>query len=270
MAKHVNVIIPTVDRPGLLARSVASVLAQPETNVEVIVVFDGRPAQPVFEDKRVRVTSTGTTPLGAGGARNHGAELADGSHVAFLDDDDLWEPDHLRHALSAVDAAPVVVGWSRFLGRRAAATGGRDLSGDVGDTILNSLTPSLGAVLVERDSLLDFDEQWRAVEDVDWWLRVARHFPVITVPHVGHVIRQHDGERFGNGHRERVVENLALIDWHREWFDEHPSAEAFRLRRAAHYAHSCGDRTQARRLLMRSLHRAPSAGGFRQLLRTVR
>lgn len=269
MAKHVSVVIPTVDRPALLGQSVASVLAQDEGAVEVIVVFDGRPAARVFDDDRVRVTSTGDTALGVGGARNHGAAMADGTHIAFLDDDDLWVPDRLSMALTAVDAAPVVVSWSRFLGR-ADERRGRDLSGNVEGTILNSLTPSVGAVLVDRNAFLDFDTQWRAVEDIDWWIRTARNFPVITVPHTGHVVRRHDGERFGNGHAERVQENLALLDWHRDWFDEHPQAEAFRLRRAAFYAARCGDETSARALLRRSVRRHASLRGIRQLAHTYR
>lgn len=265
MAKRVSVVIPTVDRPALLPQSLASVLAQDWVDLDVVVVFDGSPARDLVDDDRVQVVSTGETRLGGAGARNLGIELTDGTHVAFLDDDDLWEPDRLSRVMSAVDAASVVVSWSRFLGRGASQ--GRDLSGDVSATILSSLTPSLGAVLVERSALLEFDPSWRAVEDVDWWLRTAQVCSVTTVRHTGHLVRRHDGTRFGNGDRVRASENLALIEHHRGYFDHQPEAEAFRLRRAALYARRCGDVDASRRLLRRSMRRRPTSGAVRDYLR---
>lgn len=248
----------------MLAQSLASVLAQDWVDLDVVVVFDGTPARDLVDDDRVQVVSTGETRLGSASARNLGMQLTDGTHVAFLDDDDLWAPDRLSRVMSAVDAAPVVVSWSRFLGR--GVTRGRELSGDVSATIVSSLTPSLGAVLVERSALLEFDPSWRAVEDVDWWLRTAQVCSVTTVRHTGHLIRRHDGPRFGNGDHARVGENLALIEHHREYFDQQPDAEAFRLRRAALYARRCGDHGESRRLLRRSIRRRPSLGSVRDYL----
>src|SRR5690606_32732850 len=51
----------------------------------------------------------------AGSSRNVGARLATGDLLAFLDDDDMWEPDHLEslHAVLLDEHADVAVGWTR-------------------------------------------------------------------------------------------------------------------------------------------------------------
>ena len=94
----ITVIVPTCDRPGRLPGALASVLAQTRAPDEILVVDDG--AVPV----EVGALPAGVVLLrtrgrqGASFARNLGANQALGSHLAFLDDDDRWEPDHLAEA----------------------------------------------------------------------------------------------------------------------------------------------------------------------------
>lgn len=115
----VSVIVPTYRRPELLARAVASVLAQDYQPLEVVVVHDG----PFLSDPRV------TPPVrfhalsrnhGAGGAapRNFGLSAAAGELIAYLDDDNEWAPDHLSSIVTKMSAEKVRWGFSdmRVLG----------------------------------------------------------------------------------------------------------------------------------------------------------
>ncbi len=97
-----------------------------------------------------------------------------------------------------------------------------------------------------------------AIEDVDWWWRMAQRHHVATTHEVGYLVRRHDGPRSRNDVSARLDENLAFLDEHRAWFAGHRRARAFRLRRAAAMATTMGDRGQAVRLLARSFLAHPS------------
>jgi len=95
----ISVVIPSHQRPAVLPRSVASALAQTFSNLEVIVVLDGRdPASEValaqIQDPRLRVISVAEA-VGGSEARNIGVRAARADWVAFLDDDDEWMPEKL-------------------------------------------------------------------------------------------------------------------------------------------------------------------------------
>lgn len=105
----VSVIIPTFNRPELLNRAVNSALAQNYVNVEVLVIGDGCPSldvNPISSDRRVRAFNLKKNH-GAGGAapRNHGIMMAAGHLIAYLDDDNAWEPDHLSTLHGAMQSA---------------------------------------------------------------------------------------------------------------------------------------------------------------------
>lgn len=90
--RNISVIIPTCDRPEMLARALASVHVQGLAAGEVIVVNDGRSDVAVAGAKVLR-----TGPYsGPAAARNAGALAAGCDHLAFLDDDDEWAPGHLE------------------------------------------------------------------------------------------------------------------------------------------------------------------------------
>ncbi|WP_052518733.1 glycosyltransferase family 2 protein [Archangium violaceum] len=93
----ISVIIPTRDRPALLRRALASVTAQTRCPDEVIVVDDGDLPMEQPPGPGVRLVRQ-EVPHGAALARNLGASAASGSLLAFLDDDDSWDPVYLEEA----------------------------------------------------------------------------------------------------------------------------------------------------------------------------
>ena len=105
----VSVVIPTRDRPGLLAHTLRTVLWQEDVDAEVLVVDDGMGSDTsaVLErlgDSRVHLLRN-SGPPGVSGARNSGIAAAKGHWIAFLDDDDLWAPGKLRAQLSVAEEA---------------------------------------------------------------------------------------------------------------------------------------------------------------------
>ncbi len=113
----VTVVVCTVGQDPRLVRTVASLLAQTHTDLDLVVV-DNRPAQggarrllAGVDDERLRIVDEPCQGLSA--ARNAGVAHARGAVVAFTDDDAHADPGWLR-ALSAPFA----------LGARVVATTG--------------------------------------------------------------------------------------------------------------------------------------------------
>ncbi|MFC4018018.1 glycosyltransferase family 2 protein [Micromonospora sp. GCM10011542] len=97
----VATVILTYRRPDVLRRAVESVLAQTVTDQVVIVVDDGGGQIPELPaDPRMHVVSLRRNINVPGVGRNVGIRLADSQFVAFLDDDNCWQPHHLQTALA--------------------------------------------------------------------------------------------------------------------------------------------------------------------------
>jgi glycosyltransferase involved in cell wall biosynthesis len=110
--RAISIVIPTKDRPALLARCVAGVLAACDASkrrCEVIVVDDGS-APPVgeFGDDRVRVLRT--AGVGPSRARNLGIAAASAPVVAFTDDDVEVDVGWLAEALGTLESFPEAAG----------------------------------------------------------------------------------------------------------------------------------------------------------------
>ena len=257
-----TVIVPTHGRSTLLAQAVASVLTQTVADLECVVVDDASPEPPeVPVDPRLRLVRR-ILNGGPAAARNTGLEQARGRFIAFLDDDDLYEPDRLAIALEGHARAPVVVCWDE--GDQSV----RD--GDVSDTILDSVAPHLGRTTVARHAAIPFDERFICSEDNEWWLRLASKASVATVPKIGFRWRRHDGPRHQLGLAERVRGNLLLLEVHRAYFESHPRAAAFRWKRIGLLAERAGDRALARQAFGRSLSLEPRGRTAWHLARSLR
>lgn len=108
----VSVIMPTYRRTDTLGRAIGSVLSQTYRNLELIIVNDNGGEEcftpRVHEivssfsssDSRVRLLEPSIHKNGAF-ARNRGVESSSGSYLAFLDDDDWWEPEKIERQVEA-------------------------------------------------------------------------------------------------------------------------------------------------------------------------
>ena len=144
------------------------------------------------------------------------------------------------------------------------------VGGVVRDTILDTITPPLGCVAVRADACERFDERFLAVEDVDWWLRMAVRHPVASEPDIGWLWRRHSGPRTTHGAAARAEGSLLLLDRHREYFDRHPRAASFRWYRIAALAAASGDRALVRRAALRSIRLRPTPRTVARSARVLR
>jgi len=196
---RVTVVIPTHNRWLMLRSAVWSALNQDGVGTRVVVVDDRSEDETPerlrhAESDRLTVLRTPRT-VGVSTARNIGLEHVQTEWVAFLDDDDIWAPFHLRQLTGAIDAA-VRAGRRIDLGcsGSVAITLDREVQqvkpapdpARVRDLLSseNALaTPS--RVLARTAAVRDaggFDPSLSVVADWDLWLRLARAGGVAVSP----------------------------------------------------------------------------------------
>lgn len=192
---EVSIIIPTYRRPMLLKRAIKSVIGQTLHNIEIIIVLDGPDIETkqmlsCIQDERLLIVELSQN-RGAPCARNQGVGHARGYWIAFLDDDDEWDPNKLEGQLLA--AKQVSHGYPVIACRlQVQAPGGTYIiprrlprnSEPVGDYLFarsslfrgeGSITTSM--LLTTKELLLKYPFQGglKRHQEADWLLRVSAH-----------------------------------------------------------------------------------------------
>lgn len=185
---EVSVIIPNYNQGHYVSDAIQSVLDQTFRSFEIIVVDDGSTdnSQEVIARFGDQVRYIWQENRGLSGARNTGIRAAKGQWIGLLDADDLWLPTFLetmmeiskRHAEAVVFYANASYINEEGIELRQN-TGAKFPPEDAFyETLLraNFLIPS--TILIHKPTIMEaglFDENYRACEDWDLWLRLAPH-----------------------------------------------------------------------------------------------
>jgi glycosyltransferase involved in cell wall biosynthesis len=207
----VSAVFPVHNGRRFVAAAVESVLAQTHPRVEVIVVDDGSTddSLAVLDRFGSRLTVVRQANHGAAAALNVGFRLTRGAYVAFLDQDDLWDPLFLEQSVRCLaeldeSVAGVVADCVRIdsAGRTLPGTQ-TALRGRFGlrDFLVQNLFPG-GGVVLRHGAFLDaggFDERLRATYDWDLWLRLcAAGRSLVALEHCLWRYRLHEANASGN------------------------------------------------------------------------
>ncbi|MCX7787182.1 MAG: glycosyltransferase family 2 protein [Spirochaetes bacterium] len=204
----VSVVIPTYNRASLVLEAVESVLQGTYRNFELIVGDDGSsditvetlvrrgfsvwPSPPTHSPPLILLTLPHTGFPGL--VRNRGAQIAQGTYLAFLDSDDLWLPQKLELQLKAHKAS--MARGQRFRishTRELWIRNGKTISqrkqrhrreGDVFRDSLRKCILGPSTVLMERSLFKEvggFREDLRIAEDYELWIRITSSEPVLYI-----------------------------------------------------------------------------------------
>lgn len=187
----VSVIVPTYNRPELLARALDSIADQTYNDVEIVVCNDnGEDVQHIVDQYPNALLVNHSENRGLPAARNTAIDASNGMFVSYLDDDDWYYRNHVQVLVDALATSDGQVAYTDAHAverdaRKRRVYCSRDFS--LQDLHDHNLTP-VCCVMHERD-LLDevgmFDESLLNHEDWDMWLRMAAvtdfiHIPTVT------------------------------------------------------------------------------------------
>ena len=182
---RVDVIIPVYNSVATIAESVESALGQTFTDFSVIAVDDGSTdtSAEVLSRYSARIKVLAQPNRGLSAARNAGVRMGSAKYVAFLDADDIWEPQMLERTTDALDRLPHAV--LVYTDVTVVDSSGRPLnaalSNSLGrapqlDDLFVSLWPIMPSAVVMRRDVFDaiggFSEAFRGLgyEDVFMWM----------------------------------------------------------------------------------------------------
>ncbi len=197
VAPLVSVIVPTWNRETLVTSTLESIAAQTERDFEIIVVDDGSTDGTVsavqsFTKFEPRLRLMRHDHAGPGAARNIGIRSSQGRYLAFLDSDDLWEPDYLRCTMDALARDPgagaVLTDWVTFGPGPPRLSWTARFKEPPADLVLalfqgNFMTP--GALVIRRSVWAEvgpFAEDLIGTEDYDWMLRFVVKQRLVFLP----------------------------------------------------------------------------------------
>jgi len=189
----VSVIIPTYNRPDMLADALKSVLNQTYRNYEIIVVNDG---EVDVENIVSNLNQKGNIAYvrhnknkGVSAARNTGIKIAKGKYIALLDDDDIFYSNHLETAIKYLnDKNPVIYtdavrAMFTNCGDAYKLTGKNvpySMDFDRNKLLIGNIAP-VNCFVFDRNLAIKagfFDEIFSTLEDWEFWLRLSALSPL--------------------------------------------------------------------------------------------
>lgn len=194
-AMKVSVIIPAYNAESFIRRTLESVLGQTfartaPRDIEVVVVDDGSSdrtsvvVEEMVEESRVPIVPMTGPRRGVSAARNEALRQARGDYIAFLDHDDLWEPDKIRRQAELLDEdarAALVFTQARVEQDGVVKelfpvlTDPEVFLAKAYEQLVHWNYIPMSAVMVRRSALppVPFDPRYKLAEDWDLWLRIA-------------------------------------------------------------------------------------------------
>jgi glycosyltransferase involved in cell wall biosynthesis len=290
----VSVVIPVYNGATHIAQTLAAVFAQTYRHFEVLLVDDASP------DNTLEVAAACGYPLrvlhqanaGVSQARNTGAAASQGELLCFLDQDDIWYPEHLqRHVdvfLRQPDCGVVVSPYQHWYpGANGHASPAEikpalpaqqfdaDFSGWVYHQFMLDCWALTSATTIRRsvwDRVGGFDAKQPFGEEWELWLRLSREvqFAKLCWPPV--LYRQHasQGSRFVRPVDHRVELLLRAQQAHGLSSRDGRSIPArtfantiarYEMEFGWHHL-KFGDRRTAVRAMLRAWRRTPSHLGY--------
>lgn len=229
---RVSVILPTHNRPGLLAEALSSLNKQTLADWEAVIVDDASTPPVSLNNSRLRIIRHDVSQGGAA-AKDTGIRHASGEVLAFLDDDDLYAPQYLECALDVLDHHPELdvvfmgvtwfgtgatwgqknydVAMSKCLAEAGGDASTKDLTlfdGKLVKALLNSVPMAFQRPVVRAEALARIGG-YRSdclLWDCDWAIRAALNSRSALIT-AGLYLQRADGQGFSSK-PNRILEHM--------------------------------------------------------------
>ncbi|ELZ30310.1 glycosyl transferase [Halosimplex carlsbadense 2-9-1] len=210
----VSIVTPTYNRPDKITDAIDEVAKQSYTNLQHIIV-DGNSEAPIRDIVSDHVESSDidceviaeiqSENEGISSARNMGLEIADGSYIAFLDDDDQWYPDKIERQVRLAeeeDADFIHCGIEQRENGHVFSTQVPKVERDLTKELLTGAPIKSPSTVMISSELFDqtggFDADLWIYEDWDFYIRCSLHTEFAGVQDVLVTRQHHDSQLSGN------------------------------------------------------------------------
>lgn len=188
----VSIIVRTCGRPNVLKETLISLRNQTYKNFEIVIIEDGKNVsekmiKEEFGDLNIVYKSTETN-VGRSKVGNIGMELAKGKYLNFLDDDDLFYPDHIEVLVTELEKNNCDILYSTAFETSISVESQNPYKYKIHDISIkhhggfskinlyrNNITP-IQSVMFKKEVFKKcggFDENIDALEDWDLWIRFS-------------------------------------------------------------------------------------------------
>ncbi len=230
---QISVVITTHNRPHMVERAVRSALAQTFLDREIVVVDDASESQttdvltPYQERGEIRLIRIEHSK-GANNARAVGASEARAPYLAYLDDDDSWEPSKLERQSELIgsdeEISLIGCGWQT---ETKTVVPPRNISYEA--LLSENLVGSFSVGLFRKSNLEEsggFDLSLTNAQDWDVWLRLAKTGKVAVVPdilvrlntsHAGRISLATDKEIYYRNYKQVTDNHAHAMDSWTQW-----------------------------------------------------
>lgn len=217
----VDVVIPAYNAETFIAKTLESVAKQSYPIQSVIVVNDGsiddtqaRILQCIQSFPHLNIILINQNNAGLSAARNAGIRRSGADYIALLDADDLWSSEKLSNQVQLFSSSPMnhlglvycayllINEQDQLLPSTPKSVIAPALRGNVYQKLLlgNFISGSGSSVLIKRSVFSEtglFDEDLRACEDWDMWMRIAKkyQFDFISDPLVSIRVHQNNMQK---------------------------------------------------------------------------
>lgn len=219
----VSIIMPSYNTGRFIRETIESVLAQSYSTWELIIVDDcsndntDDVVNQYLTDERIRYIKNDTNS-GAAISRNRALREAKGKWIAFLDSDDLWEPDKLQKQISFMRDNDYHFSYTNYIeideesnANRKRVTGPKRISkhGMYNYCWMGCLTVMYDADTVGLIQIADIKKN----NDYAMWLKVCKKANCYLLNETLARYRKRSGSISNHGY-------MKLIKWHYKLYRE--------------------------------------------------
>jgi len=197
-----SIIIPLYNKENSIKETLSCVQRQTFQDFEVVIINDGSKdkslevAQHICNESNINEGISNKYRIinkpngGVSSARNKGIEQAKHEYIAFLDADDIWEPEYLMEQKKLIEDFPDAGMWGTNFGHfinSSKKTRENKVQINFRGFVQNYWKKKLylywtSAIVANKSAMLEkglFDVRMHIGEDLDMWYRIILNYPVV-------------------------------------------------------------------------------------------
>lgn len=235
----VSVIIPTYKRPEYICEAIESVLHQTEIDIEIIVVDDNglnteeqlqnyKLLRKYIENQNIKYVPHKKNQNGSV-ARNTGIQNSKSDFIAFLDDDDYFEPNKIELQIKKIKESGADIclcGYTRryMNGNELSVPKMSDIT--VPNVLMNRVDTCAGSCLLVKTNLVKringFDESFERQQDLEFLIRLLQNGTVTVVEESLVNIRMHKQNLEYPNLKKTIKQRVHFLESFRDIIENYP------------------------------------------------